>query len=105
VFCNSLSNGSPWTPVDKTLVASTIILTVSALALGIIFYAANPLVNLQYMALVYADASLGGLAILGLACRYTFQTLQKQSQPPEFRCIKTRADIFCKKHTCLKYGK
>lgn len=71
--CNPICNNTPWTPVEKTIVASTIVLIVSAVALAVIFYAANPLAHSKYMALVYADASLGGLAILTLAIGLVFK--------------------------------
>jgi hypothetical protein len=82
MFCKPICQNSPWMPAEKTLVASTVILMVSAAALAIIFYAANPLSHPQYMALVYADASLGGLAILGLAIGAVFKCCKTGKSNP-----------------------
>lgn len=81
--CNPISSNNPWSAADKGVASSTIVLTVSAIALALILHLANPLVNQQHMPFVYAAASLGGLAALGLVISIALKYCKTNTNIPE----------------------
>lgn len=86
MVCNSVSRHGTDLAIHTTFVISATVFCIAAIALAIIFGAADPFSNQQLMHAVYADAILGGMAICGFAagliCKYckTSQNLSSSSR-------------------------